>query len=324
MHRRGTWFVVAAICGLALVAAVDAFRGGEEPGSQTVADQAPPKRSAAEAANAAAALRQQGIRGVLTYSDPACGVHALRLPDLAPQPAPAGKSCRFVSSVGVFSLGPAVPDPNAVLSASCDRGTLELRSSRTLIGRVHACAPAWKPSGTLTGIRNGELVDLDIDAAHKQLVPRVVLSRHDLARSLARDPWDFRSPALAEVAWLTDTRVAAIVTDRERRLDILAFFRGRTLVTALPSPYSGLSRLRVSPSGSYVAARIEDPRALLLVDGRGRYVALGFRSGRAITWSPDERWTAVATGDGVYVFPTGERAVRLTRLPLEASDLFWQ
>ncbi len=80
----------------------------------------------------------------------------------------------------------------------------------------------------------------------------------------------------------------------------------------------------MSPFGSYVAARVDDPRGLVLMDATGRQLPLELRGATAITWSPDERWNAVAAADGVYISAAGERATRLIRIPIEASDVFWR
>ena len=58
-------------------------------------------------------------------------------------------------------------------------------------------------------------------------------------------------------------------------------------------------------------------------DGRPRSVPffVGFRS---LAWSPDERWAAVATEEGVHLFPTAARSGRVERLPIVARDLAWR
>lgn len=91
MRRLSTGLVLAAIAGLGLAAAVDALRGNGAV--------APEARPAAEPLDlpgyreAASGLRALGARGTITYSDEACRLHALRLPDLTPTRAPAITSC---------------------------------------------------------------------------------------------------------------------------------------------------------------------------------------------------------------------------------------
>ena len=328
MRRLRSWIVVAAVGALALAATVDALRSERSvPAPRPAAAETQTLRG--DAAAVAGELREEGVRGVLTYSDEACAVHAVVLPDLREHPAPAERSCRFAASAGnVFSVGPAVPDPRSSLVASCDGGAVEVRTRYgMLVGRAAGCAPSWKPSGILTGLRDGAVVELHVRRGPKTLVPRLVVSREALTRALSRTPWRLRRPEFQEVAWLSDKRFAAVVSDAGRGEDVLAFFEHGRFLSALPFTYTGLFDLRVSPRARYVAAKIgdeENVRGLLVLDAKGRYVSLGLRTGRAIAWSPDEQWMAVAAADGVYVLAAVERTPRLIRLPLIASDVFWR
>ena len=321
--RVGTWLLIAAVCGLGLAAAVDALRDEERSSPRPAVDETATPRS--EAARVAEALREEGIRGLLTYSDERCRLHAVELPELEARPAASERSCEFSGSPrNVFSVGGTVRDPRGSRTASCADGSVELRTRYgVVLARGHACAPAWKPNGVLTAVRDGELVELRVLGESRRLAARVLVSREDFARALGRDPWALRSPALAEVVWLDDDTFAGILVDRRRGERVIALFRRGRFVAAPPSPYDELSHLRASPFGKYVAARL-GRGGLVVLDDEGRYLSLGFRAARAIAWSPDETWTAVATSDGVYVFPTGERPIGLVRLPFRAFDLFWQ
>jgi hypothetical protein len=128
-----------------------------------------------------------------------------------------------------------------------------------------------------------------------------------------------------EVAWRTPARVAAIAYCRRRdgaSRDYLALFTNRRLAAPLSGPHRRLRDLRTSPHGRYVSVLVGPSRPLVLE--RGRRVALpgGFRGTRAVAWSPDERWIAVGTKRGVYMFPR-ERP-RLHFLPVQAFDLAWR
>jgi hypothetical protein len=59
------------------------------------------------------------------------------------------------------------------------------------------------------------------------------------------------------------------------------------------------------------------------VDGRGEYESLTFRGATGIAWSPDERWTATASSDGVFIFGTGTRGSGAVFLPGGATDVAW-
>ena len=58
-------------------------------------------------------------------------------------------------------------------------------------------------------------------------------------------------------------------------------------------------------------------------DGRAVEPAEGAPRARAVTWSPDERWTALAASDGVWVFPSERPRGPVIRIPLDARDLDW-
>jgi hypothetical protein len=81
-----TAVVVAAVLGVGIAAAVDALPEDPEEQRQTT-----PRVVAGE--EAATALREAGVRGLLTYSDERCRLHTVRLPDLTAAPAPTISSC---------------------------------------------------------------------------------------------------------------------------------------------------------------------------------------------------------------------------------------
>lgn len=319
MRRSRTWLLAAAVGVLAVAATVDALVGEEAPAPQR---KAPESQRVDERAELARAARERGIRGTLLYADQdGCALRSVRLPGLEPADAPEGSSCGFSTSPrGFFSLGRAAPSPRSELTAECNAGAVEIRFAGDLVGRTPGCAPSWTPNGRLTAVRDGELVEL------RRAGSRVLLSRQDVARALPNAPWAFIAPRIREAAWLEDDLVAVVVSDPGREDDdVLALFRGRRLVGAPPFPYERLSGLRVSPRGSFVAARVGLPAGgLVVLDRRAELVAIPFRIARAIAWSYDETWTAVASPDSIYVWETGERAVRFISLPIRARDLIWR
>jgi hypothetical protein len=86
VRPRLTALVVLGVLGVCLAAAADALRDRDDGSSQLVT---PDPRLG----EAVAALRTAGIRGVLTYSDDECSLHAVRLPTLRATRAPAVTSC---------------------------------------------------------------------------------------------------------------------------------------------------------------------------------------------------------------------------------------
>jgi len=320
MKRSGSWILAAAVVLLVVAATVDAVVG-EEAAAPPPPE--PPKRERVnDRGDLVREARARGIRGTILYADESCVLQSVRLPGLgSADRAPRGSSCGFSTSPGgQFSAGTAVPSPRNELTAECVAGVVEARVEGELVGRARGCAPAWTPDGRLTAVRDGEVVELREDGSS------VLLSRRDLARALAREPWAFADPRAREVAWFDDDLVAVVVSDPGRENDdVLALFRGRRLVGAPPFPYERLSGLRVSPRGTFVAARVGLPvRGLVLLDRQAELVGIPFRVARAIAWTYNEAWSAVATANGIYVWETGERALRFIRLPIRARDLIWR
>ena len=335
--------LVSAVALLAAAAAVDAFRAGPEPADRAPDDVRPASgdRDAALARRLAAAagpLRAVGVRGVLTYSDERCRVRAVTLPSLTLNPAPDRPCYTAPGAEGV--IDPDVPQPGGVMVARCRTGAVEIwwREGK-LAGPEPGCAPAWKPTGALTAVRDGEVVEYVPVPERGRLDARVVLGRDALARAVRRavSGAPAGAPAAAHprveaVAWLSDTRFAAIVhgagTFGAPEDELLALFEGDRLVRTAPCCWSDLAQLRVSPLRRFVAVRSE--RGLIVVDRSGRAVPLprGRATGRALAWSPDERWLAVATGSAVAFLgleggvPAAGRPA--ASIPLRARELAWR
>ncbi len=327
MGRISSSILVAAVAALVAAAALDGLRGDGEEAAPSAPATGPetvrtppgedPERAAAEE------LRAAGVRGTLVWTDERCRLHGLSLPDLAAVRPREGRTCRYRGrDEGWTPYAVDVPAPHADVVARCRAGSIELYRGAAIVPneRFPGCAPAWKPDGTLTFVGGGEL------AAHVRCAggARTLLSRRDLVAALGRDPWAFRRPVPKQAGWLGDDTVAALVRDRAQGVDAIAIFRGRELVEAPPFAYERLSDLRVSPYGSFVAARV-NRSGLVLLDDRGRFQTTGLRSAHAATWSPDETWTAMATETGIFVFETGKgAAVGLIQVPVRAADLVWR
>jgi hypothetical protein len=326
MGRLTTGLVVVALCGLALAAAVDAIRdGGAGPSSRRETAERRPSQPELRFQAVSDELRAEGVAGTITWSDRACVVHTLVLPSLE-RGDNSGHGCSFTVSPG-FRVGRdnAVTSPDGDLVARCRGDRVEVLDTSASFVReqVSGCAPAWRPDAELTLVRDGELVRLS-DCAQPDPCLDVVVSRRELGEAVGRDPWAFGRPVFQEVAWLDDRTFAAVIRDERRHEALIALFRGGRFASAPPFSYSSLSGLRVSPLGSYVAVHLNRGRGLVMVDDEGRYQSFGFRTARAIAWSPDETWTVVATGDGTFLFPTREFPIGLIRLPLDAADLVWR
>lgn len=265
-----------------------------------------------ETLGAAAALREAGLSGVLTYADEGCRLHALTLPDLRSHPAPADRQCRL-GELEALRFGRPVGDPQRVLVARCRSARVELGElGEPVFDSAPGCAPAWRPDGRLTAVREGEVVSL--------FPARVLLSRSDLGRELGGGATDFE---IVKAAWLSERLLAAVVraTPEIGAPDMLAVFRGRSLV-ARPSAFgTGMSGLRISPGGNFAAAR--SSRGGIVLDREGRRVRLPVGVG-ALSWSPDEKWIAATRADEIAFFPLDEPSFPGIALPLAARDLLWR
>jgi hypothetical protein len=334
--RLGSLLLVLAVAGIAVAAAVDAVRGGDEDQAQDAQETTTARESRRGSAapwkrEAARELRAGAAQGILTWTDDRCRVHSLVLPALDELRSRERRACSFRSSLGGwFAYGDAVAAPGGARLARCRNGHVELltRAGRIVRSRLRGCSPAWTPDGRLTFVRDGELVAIAgsasaVVAGSARARVATLLSHDDVERALAGPPWRYERPAITEVAWLADDAVAAIVRDRAGGDESLALFRGRELAGALLFAYDRLAGLRVSPLGTYVAARAND-RRLVLLDAEGRFRVSPIRTARSVTWSEDEAWTAMASPTALYVFRTDERVRRIIPLPLHASDIFWR
>ncbi len=81
--------------------------------------------------------------------------------------------------------------------------------------------------------------------------------------------------------------------------------------------------IRPSPLGTYFA--LFGPDGVRLFDRNASPLALpaAARDPKAVAWSPDERWAALATEDAVYVFPAEAPYDPMVRVPLGVRDLDW-
>lgn len=336
MARLGTWLVVAAIGLLGFIAAIDAFRGGEElpPAADASAtdrttterqetDTAPPQEQLTELATRV--LRENRIQGELVVTDIQCRVRSLFLPSLQEGPGPIANGCRLSVAPGGQLVGAdgTTPGPDGILAECVDTGVVVHPRGEELHVRG-SCPPAWTPDGRLTVISGGELREVGVACLSRGgrncTVP--LIQQADLRRALGGLPWEIGNPEIREAAWLSNDRVALVIHDLAQDLDALAVFRGRELVGAPPFLYESLTDLRASPRGGQAAALLNG-QALVLIDGNGEYEPLSFRGATGIAWSPDERWTATASPDGIFIFGSGSRGVNSVFVPVRVTDLAW-
>lgn len=329
VRRATTWLVVAGVFALALVATVDAVLGRGER-------RVPARQATTEAAEegmeaAAAELAQMGVRGVLYVTERSrggCRLVALRLPKLERATSLETRLCRV--EVG--------PRGRVALWSQCRDGDIEVRtaSGERFARRLSGCAPAWSPNGELTFVKATDLVALDRRCTNAGVTCfRAVLTARDFAREMRAAP---RLPrgggySIREVGWMTPTRLVVLARRRAGLAhDFVAVFEaGRLRRAQLVTP-GRLSHLDVSRRGGEVVARAERARAgfsgFFVWGRRGGFVAgrsLVFRADRAYARSPDGRWVASASVEGVYISPFDEADSpgHAVRIPVRTGDLAW-
>jgi hypothetical protein len=145
--------------------------------------------------------------------------------------------------------------------------------------------------------------------------------RHALADANASGPLTLKA-----IAWLTNARLVTVVGDAGTtgyREHISVIVGGQAVGPTLSEFGDGL-RIEASPRGNYFTAWFGD--SLVTIRDRNADLITFPPLTRvvAVTWSPDERWTAAATEHSVFVFRTNEGEARLRRLPIEARDLAWR
>ncbi|HXV95498.1 MAG TPA: hypothetical protein VD695_03040 [Gaiellaceae bacterium] len=331
-RRLATIAVLVAIAAVGAAAVVDAVR----PDSGTASEARATGTPAAEPDPVKTALEAAGIRGVLYYSDPEddCRAHAIRLPGAEQVPPPKLRACRFElppdPGTGWLPRG-ATWSPDGRLAAADDGSRVSLWTPEGEVGRIAGRAPAWKPDGSLTVIRDGE-----VWGEQKLLSARELRRAAHTLQIVPAGPRYLRSATAFAVAWFTDSRAAVLIRVRLRGrlqgigpITALALFEGRRLVRVVP--YSGARVLRLSPRRTFLSV-VEDGERVAVVDSDGRTrldsITIPAPNAVAVTWSPDERWTAVASRWSVHFLPTADivagQTPRNIRLPLAARDLAWR
>jgi hypothetical protein len=337
MRRIVTWTLVVAVVFIGLAASIDALRGRGAPRPATAVDPSSTTTGAAgpqerTLVTAAADLRRAGVPvGRLLYWDEVCSASVLTLPDLAQRPPRAPDPCRFAWARGrwVETYGPAAEE----LRGACRRSRLELwtgpYADPHLYARERGCEAAWKPDGTVTFVRDGEVrrfVRCPGDARGSPLLcSEPILTRAELARQLRRWGWASFGPGVKELVWLDSGSFAAIVEQRAREGadDSLALVDAGRLGAAPVGPYDELSGLTPSPTGARVAAFETEHDTIVAIDRGGSRIPLAFPGGWGIAWSPDENWIAEATERGIYVFRADDESPEPIQIPVAARGLLW-
>jgi hypothetical protein len=326
---RSTWIVVAAVAAVGIAAVVDALPGpgGSEPPAASVTS--PPRLEAPSVSG------RLDAAGTLYYTDDLCRLRSLRLPSLEPVEAPEWDECGFsLSPDGRGVLGDGVLwEPHGSKRAAGIGGLVYVVSDPAgWEYRFTGESPAYKPDGRLTFVRDGEVLELTGYCRPRRKAPwceRVLLTSRDLFGSPG-DPID--GVAVKKIAWLTPTRLVAVLALGDE--EVIRMYEGRETLRTVSGVVERFSEITVSPGRQYAAVRVERPSGFVLLDRDARTFALTevrrdsegrppFTGGRAIAWSPDDAWTAIARRESVVLFRMGRESPDFVRLELSAHDLAW-
>jgi hypothetical protein len=300
MRRAATALVVAAVLAVAAVAVADSVR---------------PRPPAALDAQAAQQLWELGVAGTLVYTDRKCELHALSLPRLTPGRVPEALDlgCEISVSPDGERAAPGMArwSPDSSAYAVCRGGRVDVVPTRE---SYDGCAPAWRPDGMLTFVRDG--------AVRQAFRERIVVPRRELVRAALSHP---NAPSegtvtrlqVHDLSWSSRREVIALIEARYAfRLSegntVVAGFRDGRLAWQAPR-FGGFRRLVVSRGGDVMPIPVERQQ-----------LSVRFRitpSGPA-DWSPDGRRLVAATRASVYVLDSG--AARSVRIPLTVRDLAWR
>jgi hypothetical protein len=324
MRPLATWLVVGALAVIALFAARDALQGREAaPASHPVQQsdrrvQSPPGFAGPPRIDRrfrlSKELRRLGARGVLYLTDANCRRFLLRLPGLVwttPQGLP-GPDC-------TSGVQPVEDGRFGVVAEHVSADVIEARVEDWHL-RFEGSGPAFTPEGTLTFIRGGRLYEWTV-----RCPPGSQTASFRGLRTLKRCPRLIAGAPqhLRELVWLDGRDFAAVAGEEfYSSLLVVRGGRARMLFRAIGVH---MGSLKASPGGRYVAAWVAG--GLAVFDTRtGRPILLpaGADHGtRAIAWSPDDRYTVVASVYALHLY-RASHAENLVTLPLAAVGVEWR
>jgi hypothetical protein len=306
-----TWLVLAAVLAVAAAAVADALHGSltsdAHPAAETAVRRIVPPGVPA------------GFMGSVFFSDPSdgCRLHTLQLAGFTDAVPPASHDCRFSLSPDGTRAAPAGSSwsPLGGVVAVPGAGDFVLRSASGQTVEVRGSAPAFKPDGTLTYLRDGKLVEWTIRCS-----PRRRLFTLPGDNATARCIRVVYPRPLTSAVWFSATRFAAIT--RTSRLLIVDSRRVVVRAHLLPHRTAVLS---ISPRHTDASIWIGG-ELFGTFDANGGQVTMPALAGvRALAWSPSERWALLATErDSVYLFRPATGDARLRRLDIRARDLAWR
>lgn len=325
MGRLTTAVVVGAVALLGVLATADALRSDDpetnSAGGGTTTRERPPTLTDT--------LREELVFGLLFYSDEDCRVHSLLVPQMIDDVLEEGGQelirCRFGSTDGrILEEGERL-SPNWLFTARCSAGEILVREADTGIvrRRIDGCAPAWRPQigNRLTWAREETIYEQG----------RLLLTPEDLHAIARRHPnvaqlgVPFRV-RVADLTWVDVGHLLVSLEIRGRHVPrdyVTVILEGETVVAQATTFQGRQGHWFASSAGSFAAS---NEGTLLTVVGDAVTRPDGLPEGRAVAFSPDERWLAYVTGRNVYLIgtPRNNEPGRIVRIPVPARDLVWE
>ena len=222
------------------------------------------------------------------------------------------------------------------------------RSTRSAIGRrtssfarrsvdlprriFPGCAPAWRPGSppTLTLVDDAQVVAVGASCGLRVPCGTVLIDR-DAVQAAARQhpnvpdgPAGIEAVEVEDVAWLARDRAVLLLRVRIPRLgpqDLVAVFENGRVRGSYYFLDDDRDRLEVSRGSRYIAA---GTAFAVRADGPRLAIPDAFGEVRALAWSPDERWLAVAARERRRARPgrrVGDAPGR--RAPDRCADVAW-
>lgn len=252
------------------------------------------------------ALRGDGERVVAEPS-------TTTIPGLADQPELAVRQLREAGVEGVLTYS----DEDCRLHAVSLPDLEPVRAPS-----FEMCRPLTDSGGL--GVADGSVVWAGLGLG----VIQEVISQEQLSRAIRDEAYDSGAAfqAVHAVALGGERYIVLAESTDGSEERVVAGFEDEELLFVHPESLVGGARLiRPSPAGEFYALLGSDPLGDRVYDrdGRGIGIPAGISGTRSVAWSPDDRWTAVVTEAGIYVFPSERRPQRVVRIPLAVQDLDW-
>jgi hypothetical protein len=313
MRRLATLVLAGGLAAVGLAAAVDALRSPPRPGPATGVPGVAQAPRIEGRDDLSARLRSLEVEGVLYMTDEACRRWLLRLPELR------WTKRESVPGPGCQGPRPVLDERGGVAAVQVGPNTIEV-SSDVWRYRFRGRSPAFRANGILTFILDGRLYEWT--GRCPQGVERVAF-RGRRTVELCPRPVGTPLSGFEEIVWLGQRTFGAVVGPPGG--ETIAVVAGERVRARILAAGARPRRLEASPRASFLAVRLGDGYVFSFdLDLRRTAFPRGVGNVLALTWSPDERWTAAGTRDAIHLFRSDRPGSGAVAIPLFAADLAWR